>query len=325
MSGRRVLAGGAVVLVLALMGCGADAGGGGGSGDSSVDWEASTERVDGTGLVYAVDDVVHLGDGSTIDLRTEPAGFVLAGDGVYFVPVGDDADGDLRLATADGVDSTGARADASSLRTSPDGRFLAFIDDRTGAEDRFGTPVATAVVVDLAAGEEVLRSTDGMGDPEGDDDLADLYEDADGPAVLGVTGDTAYVDTPDGARAYDLADGQGREVPESQMPWVEDEQEDLVSPAGTWRIDNPLDGPPLLRPVAGGRAVVTSADGVESWAVTGWLDDETVVASGDPVGERWAPLTCRLPSGRCTRVPGTEGGALRSEDGLRLPGSSPAS
>lgn len=337
MTGRGSLCLSALSLVLLVAGCGDDPAQGG-------DWPASTDPVDGTGIVYYADGAVHLDHGSSIELGAEPAGFVVAGDGVYFVAqeegpqdggaqdggAQDDKDSapELLLATKDGVESTGAEADPGSLTASPDGRYLAFIDATTGAKDTYGTSVATAVVVDLVEGEELVRSTAGMGDPDGDDDLADLYEDASGPEILAVTEDEVYVATPDDYWVYDLEDGEGEVLPEPAVvtgaPWAEDE-DDGLNPSGTWRIRDPLDGPPQFEPVAGGRPVVTTSD-YGTWGVGSWLDDESVLTSGVGDPDAFDPraddtrvlLICRLPSGRCDPVPGTEGGVILPANGLRL-------
>lgn len=315
----------AVTLALVLAaGCGDDEGGGDGG------WPPSGDPVDATGPVYAVGDTVHLGDGSTIGLGDEPAQFLLAGDGVYFVPAtGDGLSGQLLRATPDGVTETGAEAEARSLRTSPDRTHLAFIDLTTGEEDQWGTPVATAVVVDLASGEEVVRTTEGMGDPDGDDDLFDLYEDADGPSIVAVTDEAAYVSTPtDGIWAYDLASGDGEKVADSgaevmDEPWYpslpQDSTAPVPNPSGTWSYVNPslLDDPPFFEP-ADGAPVTTRAD-LERWGLAGWLDDETALGiGGDAVGEVRVLVTCTVPTGRCTTVEGTEGGVQLPLDGLGL-------
>lgn len=306
-----------ILLALVLTGCGDDTDP---SGEGS--WPPSTDPVDRSGLVYATGDTVHLGDGSTIGTDSAIEQFVLAGDGVFYVPASDEGTtGPLLLATPDGVTDTGAEAESRSLTPSPDGRYLAFIDLTTGEQDSFGTPVAEAVVVDLATGEEVVRSADGMGDPTGDDDLRDLYEDASGPEVMAVTEDTAYVATPDGVRSYDLATGERERVgaPGEDLrdePWYPHDP-DRTNPAGTWTIEDHLDGPPTLVPTDGGRAVVTSAD-YESWQVFDWVDDETAYGFGTDDNVLHVLITCTLPTGRCELVPGTEDGAQLPTSGLDL-------
>jgi hypothetical protein len=315
-------AGTALALALALLlgGCGDDDPAPG-SGDGG--WTATEDPVDRSGLVWAADGVVHLGDGSTIDTGSDLEGYVVAGDGVYFVKATDDGgSGKIFHATPDGVDATGAYADARSLKPSADGRYLGFIDMTTGQEDGFGTPVATAVVVDLDQGKEVVRSTDGMGDPDGDDDLLDLYEDSDAPFVFGVTDDTAYIGTTDGAFAYDLASGEGTQVADTttdarDQDWYHQLNPDrATNPSGTWSILNRYDGrPPLLVPDHG-KPVAGDAP-FDVWGLDSWLDDSTAVGSAAPAEEGGTGvvlLTCVVPSGACTTVPGTEDGVLIPED-----------
>jgi hypothetical protein len=314
---RLVAAGLTAGLVLTLAACGDDP-----AADGADGWSRSTDPVDTTGLVYEVDGVVHLGDGTTIDLGADPEVWVLAGDGVYFVVESDATSGPIRLATPDGVEDTGGVAAARSLRVSPDGRHLAFLDMTTGEEDGYGTPVATAVVVNLVDGEEVVRSADGMGDPDGGDDLRDLYEDA-SLGILAVTDDTAYVDTTDdGILAYDLATGDAERVADDANELsTEDWYAALVSPgpitndAGTWTIQNRYDGgAPRLAPTSGHAVPARAPDGavLSFWSLVRWLDDSTAlgVADADRSEQSGSVLmTCTVPSGQCTFVPGTEGGA----------------
>ena len=65
----------------------------------------------------------------------------------------------------------------------------------------------STVVVDLAHGEVVIDDDAGMGDP--DDDLSDLYEDAE-PRVLGFEDDEFYVQTASGNEvlSWDVGSGE---------------------------------------------------------------------------------------------------------------------
>ena len=88
-----VLALGAVLLVGCGTGTGTGSGDGSGEGSgngggdqtgpsSAIAWPGSTRRLDTAGLVWALDGVVHLGDGTEIDTGRDTSQFVVAGDGV---------------------------------------------------------------------------------------------------------------------------------------------------------------------------------------------------------------------------------------------------
>ncbi|WP_248579637.1 hypothetical protein [Nocardioides sp. InS609-2] len=313
----------ASVLAAGLAGCADD------TPTTSETWPAVDDLVDTSGLVWAVDGVVHLGDGSTIDTGSTVTEYVVAGDGVWFRPDTPDDDGlaELRHATSSGVEGTRAHPHPSTLSTSPDGRFLAFLDRPQGADGP-----AEAVVVDLADGTELVRSRTGLGKDV--DDWADLYEEV--PiSVIGVSVDTAYVQAVDGVLAYDLATGQGSPAEVAQGGLSETDWYQQFSPtyplpnvAGTWAIRNPDDlaAPPELVP-ADGDPVSTRllpADGppvpggpaLERWWLDSWLDDATTVG-GTPAGTEQMPsspldvlITCTVPAGTCRPIPGTERGAL---------------
>ncbi|MDN4172293.1 hypothetical protein QWY28_05020 [Nocardioides sp. SOB77] len=310
----------AVAALLALGGCGED-GPAEEEPPAGARWTGAGDPVDPSGLVWAAGGTVHLGDGTVIETDQEIEAYVVAGDGAYVVPAGDreGPGADLLLATGDRVEQTGAVVDPDTLRTSPDGRYLAFIDPATGEQDEYGTPVATAVVVDLVAGEEVVRSAAGMGDT-GSDDLADLYEDAESPAVLGLTHTTAYVAGPDGVLAYDLPSGDRDELADSTSDVYDDDwftalrgEDALLSPSGTWRIVDPTDGSPVrLVPEDGGKAVVTRAP-YDVYELDSWLDETTAVG-GALEGESDVLLACTLPTGACGPLPGVPAGALLPVD-----------
>ncbi|MCR6032646.1 hypothetical protein GGQ22_14555 [Nocardioides sp. zg-579] len=310
-----------VTALLVLSGCGEDGSAAEPRTDGAAAWTGAAAPVDPSGLVWAADGAVHLGDGTVIDTEQQIEAYVVAGDGVYLVPAGDHEGpgAPLLLATEDRLEETGARVEPDTLRTSPDGRYLAFIDPATGEQDAFGTPVATAVVVDTVRGEEVVRSSEGMGDV-GEDDLADLYEDAESPEVLGLTDTTAYVAGPDGVRAHDLASGEGSVVADSASEVYDTDwfaalrgEDALTNPAGTWRIVDPTDGSPVrLVPEGGGAPVVTRSP-VDVYELDSWLDDETAVGGGLD-GETDLLLACTLPTGECAPPPGVPAGALLPVD-----------
>lgn len=315
-------AAGAAVLVLLLAACGDDSGTATGGDDAGTTWSGAADPLDTAGLVWAADGTVHLPDGSTIETEQDIAAYVVAAPGAYVVPADDDrSTGRLLLATPDGtIEETGAQVDPATLRTSPDGRYLAFVDPATGEQDEFGTPVGTVVVVDTVEGEEVVRSAEGMGDP-GTDDLADLYEDAEEPAVLGLTDTTAYVVGPDAVLAYDLATGErstaaGSASEAYDADWFAELRGEaaLTNPAGTWTVVNPDDGSPArLLPEGGGEPVVTRAPGGGVHELDSWLDDETVVG-GTLDGQTDVLIGCSLPRGTCEPLPGVPPGALLPVD-----------
>lgn len=314
---RRAGLAGLLLATAVLVGCDDEDPAGGGADGAS--WTRSEDPVDPTGLVWATEGIVRLGDDTTIDTGEEIESYVVAGDGIYFVPASPPG-AELMLATTDGVESTGAIADPATLRTSPDGRYLAFIDRTTGPDGGGDTPLATAVVVDLSEGEEVVRSSDAMGDP--DDDLRDDYEEQE-PTVFGLTDDTAYVGGPDGAISYELATGEGSPAADSigaaiEEDWYEDLRllDATTNPAGTWSIEVDFRGrPPRLVPTSG--EPVTTRAAYDEWVLNSWLDDDTAVGStGGADGV--VLLTCAVPTGACEPVPGTETGVLLPVDRLGL-------
>jgi hypothetical protein len=310
----------AVALVGAMAGC--DDGGTGPDEDPGPAWRASSAPVDPTGLVWAAGSTVHLADGTAIDTGRPLGPYVVAGDGVYFTSdTGKDGrpiDGGQRpsrlyLAEPDGtVSDTGA--DAFTLGASPDGRYLGFLDLTTGDQDRFGTPQAQAVVVDLQTGEEVVRSSAGMGDPE-DDDLAALYPEI----MLGiarVTDDTAYVDAVGDTYAYDLATGESELLPQGTEP-PGSARDDPQSPDGAWRIVAGKAGRDLLVSADGAR--VTPRAGTPRWDLEWWADERTVVgyAVSGPGGpdidedDSLALMACVVPTGDCEVFAETTGATVR--------------
>lgn len=317
----------ALALVVPLL---AGCGDGTGTDDpAAAGWPATRVEVELRGLAWAGGDgTMHLGDGSTLDAGGELRAFVLARGGAYVVGADDDT---LRRVGPDRSEDLPARPDPQSLTVSPDGRWLAFID-RTGRKDGFDTPLAEAVVVDLATGKEVLRSDAGMGDPA-TDDLTDLYEELE-PTVLGVDERRAYVLTTADLRAVDLRTGSVDVLGDAgtaltDQPWYAGLRPELVpdSPDGAWAIRPRAGAAPQL--VADAGTVVTTrltaADlGVDplapgagelSWTLDSWLDPTTAVGTAvrtDPYDGAGDPvlITCQVPSGTCAAVPGTEDGAL---------------
>jgi hypothetical protein len=307
------------------------------AGETAATWSSSTDPVRAGGLVWAADGVVHLGDGTTIDVGGPMTTYVVAGDGVYFTPAGSGEDGTehsnvttapLRFADSDGtVTETGLTVYVESLGSSEDRRYLGLVDATSGPEDSFSdTPLATAVVYDLASGERVVDTTDGMGDPD-EDDLAHDYQEV----YLGVrfpVADSALVEGLDDTRRYALPAGEG-EVVDPVDAGIRDPS-DPISPDGTWAIEDRGFGDRVVE--ADGEAVRLRI-GAPRWDLRWWLDEATVVGvavSGPGTGtkivadDRVALMTCQVPDGACGTVEETTGMALRfpvgsGEESLDLP------
>lgn len=285
-------------------------------------WAMSTDPVEAGGLVWASDGVVHLPDGSTVDVGGPITTYVVAGDGVYFTPAASEEDGaehsnvttgPLHFADREGtVTDTGTTVYVASLGSSPDGRYLGLVDATSGPEDRFsGQPQATAVVLDLTTGERVVDTTDGMGDPQ-EDDLARDYQEVD----LGVRfpdAGSAYVEGLDDL-LYALPSGDGKVV-DAATAGIRDAL-DPTSPSGEWAIeDRGLDD----RLVSEAGDAVRPTTGAPRWDLRWWLDDTTVVGiavSGPGRGTDVGPantavlVTCQVPDGSCSTVEGTGGKLL---------------
>lgn len=340
---RRRLAAALPLLALgpALAACGDDSGGG-----RDGAWPPASATVETRGLVWASGSTIHLGDGSTLDAGAPIRSYVVALGGAYVVPdTGSDDQPWPELVRVDGegTERLGVLPERDSLRPSPDGRHLAFLD-RSGERDQYDAPLAEAVVVDLETGEEVLRSSEGMGDPDSDD-LTDLYEDAT-PYVIGVDDEHAWIRTTGDIRSIELATGDVEEVDVADgitaEPWYDALSTDLVaeSPDGAWSI-RPVpfgeEGAPQLVP-ATGTPVTTRLTAAElgagpfagepddlSWSLDSWLDaTHAVGVAGITVnGERTSMLiTCSVPDGSCSAVPGSEDALLpvdRQDDGVLVP------
>lgn len=284
--------------------------------EETAAWATSTDPVEAGGLVWAVGGVVHLSDGTTIDVGGPITTYVVAGDGVYFTPAESDeagtehgnmTTGPLHFADRDGeVTDTGLTVYVESLGSSPDGRYLGLIDATSGPEDRFsGLRRATAIIVDLTTGARVVETADGMGDPEEDDldhDYPEVYLGVRFPDI-----GSAFVEGLGDFR-YSLPDGEGAPADAGVRS-----PSDPTSPDGAWTIrDRGFDDQ------------VTSREGEPTPIVTGtprrdlrwWLDDSTVVGiaiSGPGAGQDLGPdnastlVTCQVPEGSCTPVDATTG------------------
>lgn len=304
-------------------------------------WRSSDNPVgadDGLAWANTQSGEVHLPDGRTLDAEPPVRAFVLAGDGAYVI---DEQGREIVAVTEAGAKGTGAHAEG--LRASPDGRYLAFVDTQAGplfqSDPQGDVHLLTSVVVDLKTGDEVFRSTRGMGDPN-EDDLTDLYEDA-SYGVLGMTRETAWIEPATGdVLAIDLSTGEvttiaDRELSDAEKPWVRAplSPPTMGGPANadrTWGIyhvstpdpehsvDPAISFPHDELESADGTRMVPRVD-AENWSFDRWLDDTTVVGFAntgliDPDrAMEVVPssiVTCTVPSGSCTLVPDSDHAVL---------------
>ena len=302
--GRRVRTYAALAAAALLAGCDA---GGGSAVDDDAAWRTSTAPVETTGLAWAVDSTVHLPDGTTVDTREEIRAFLVAGDGVFFVPAdsgstdGPSVDAPLWFVTPGGEpEDTGLEVtERGGVAASPDGRFLAVLD----ADTDEGSAVMR--IFDLSTGE-VHDSADGM-DTSGIDDPVDHLLESE-VEILDVDDEQLTARVIEGEVTYDLATGAGTEVDGVEPT------DPLVSPDGAWRIDESTPLREVLVPESGDEVVPDT--GTDRWGLTSWLDDTTVVGYSvdgpgpdDRVGpgDELALLTCTVPQGACATVDGTAG------------------
>ncbi len=258
-------------------------------------------------VLWAVGDTIHVGD-RTVRTGGHVRAMVEANGRVYFVQGRSDV---VRVTDGGPPEPTGLRAD--ELSASGSGRYLGFLDTSDG------TPWST-VIVDLGSGEVVVHDDTGMGDP--DDDLPDLYEDAE-PRVLGFDGDELFVRTASGNRvmSWDPRTGErtdhgdeyffarpdpggGRTlsalVRRGRLVVPRDPyrstQRGHVSPDGSVAV-LPEGGRSQVFAVEGGRRLPTELPG-QHFILGGWTDAETAYGlafDGSPFGPHRVRLTtCRL-------------------------------
>lgn len=282
-----------------------DAGGGPADVDDDAAWRTSTAAVETAGLSWAVDSTVHLADGSTIDTGEPIRAFVVAGDGVFFVPgnEGEDdvlSDAPLWFVTPDGEpEDTGLEVTRDHFAASPDGRFLALLD----ADTDDGSAVMR--IFDLSTGK-LHDSEDGMDTSGIDDPVHHLLEME--VEILGIDDEQLTARVIEGDFVYDLATGEGTETDDVEPT------DPLVSPDGAWRIDESTPFREVLVSESGEEVVPDT--GTRRWGLTSWVDDTTVLGfsidgpgTGDQVGpdNSLAMMTCTVPDGACASVEGTQG------------------
>jgi len=200
-----------------------------------------------------------------------------------------------------------ATAECSSLTSygdpvvSPDGTHLGFLEASRGRRDAYGESRLTTVVLDLDSGEVLLATATGMGDPT-EDDLTDLYEDAE-PSFVGFTDDGSAVVRPA------AAPGPGDVV----LPLYDPEDPDASSPddddlveaqRGDLTVRDLPGGTVRLRP---GTARVVPVDGqVRSFDEEGRVSPDGRAVLTGPVGVP-AGLFAAAPGGLRQRFSGQQG------------------
>ncbi len=272
-----------------------------------ADLPAGPGRLTTDTVIWAVGDTIHVGD-QTLRAGATVRAMVAARGRVYLVQGRSDV---VRVTDGGRPRPTGFRAD--ELRASEDGRYLGFLDRSAGMP----WPV---VVVDLESGEVVVRDDTGMGDP--DEDLADLYEDAE-PRVLGFDDSELFVRTASGNEVMswdpltgtrtehgdqyyfpprDPGGGQalpalvrGGRLVVPQDPY-RSTQRGHMSPDGSVAV-MPVGDRSQVFAVRSGRALPVDLHG-RRLVVGGWTDVETaygVAFGASPFGPRRVRLvTCRL-------------------------------
>jgi hypothetical protein len=309
-----------------------------GSDEGALDWSKADNPVGAdSGLVWADARTgeVHLPDGSTLSADRSISSFVVAGKGAFVV---DRAKKDLVEVGPKGPRKTGIFVDHAPT-SSPDGRYLAFIDTKAGPKDEGGVHQLTSVVVDLKTGKEIFRSTRGMGNPD-KDDLGVLYENVTF-GVLGMTDTTAWIHT---AKAdilsIDLGSGKVTSAPadniqDEKNPWV---SRPLTPPTiggptnadRSWgiyhvsKMDRQLSTDPAVKfpydelESSDGTRIVPRVN-AKNWYFKQWVDDTTVVGfantgldNPDRIKHTMSRslLTCTVPDGDCTIVPDSENAIL---------------
>lgn len=147
-------------------------------------------------VIWAQGSTIHVGK-QTIDVAPlDVDEFVAARGGIYFTSHDQLWFTDLIRARQSGL----SRID--NVTISANRRYLGLIDYVHGPEDKYGTPLAAAVVYDLRTGDRVIHDATGMGSTRSDD-LQNLYEDA-GQAALGFDAENFYVATTGGTFAFPL-------------------------------------------------------------------------------------------------------------------------
>jgi len=295
---------GLVVLAtaVALAGCGSSDEG----GQAESDLPTDVGPLPTGSITWAIDETIHVGD-HEIAVRAPVRAMVGARGRIYYLAGRSDA-----VWVTDGGRNRRTHYETSELRTSPDGRYLGFLDHS------HGRPWST-VVVDLEAGEVVVDDDAGMGGP--DDDLADLYEDAQ-PRVLGFEGSELYVQAASGNEvlSWDAATGERTSHGSDFFFRTPDPGGGRLLPAlvkrgrlvvprdpyrsTQWGHQSP-DGAVTLQPTGDGTRVYAVESGEElpvdlggrHFLLGGWTDAGTAYGTafdGSPFGRPQRLVSCRL-------------------------------
>jgi hypothetical protein len=315
---------GTALLVLSLAvvaSCGSAELGGG----AKAAWPTASAPIDVQGVSWVKGTTFGDSTGPLFDVKPAPASFVVAGDGIYY-GTGDEsvqnqpgqrvyygAGQRMYYATAGGTTDLGKVGNPDTLKASPDGRWIAFID--------FGSGPAEAVVVDTTTGKEVLRTDKHMADENGGD-ASDLYAE-EPPGIPLITDDVVWIEAPHGYLEYKLASGDL--VDHGADPFRE-RGDQILSP---WWANRTEDGQGIwnqsrewnISDASNRGAQFVRKDGVQvrpqprgQYYLLGWIDDTT--AYGVRAGQL---VTCRAPKFACADVLGAAG------DGVLLPNGANAS
>jgi hypothetical protein len=257
-------------------------------------------------ITWATGDTIHVGD-RTITVGEPVHAMVGARGRIYYL-----AGRSETLWVTDGQKSRRTGYETDELRASRDGRYLGLFDHSRGM------PWST-VILDLSSGEVVVDDDAGMGDP--DDDLADLYEDAQ-PRVLGFEGDALHVRAASGNDVLSWDAGTGERTSHGSefffhtpdpgggrlLPALV-ERGRLVVPddpyrSTQWGHQSP-DGALTLQPTGRGTDVFAVESGEElpadlkgrTFLLGGWTDPDAaygIAFAGSPFGRRVRLVSCRL-------------------------------
>lgn len=299
----------ALAAVAALAGCADEES----SGNGDASWRTSTDPVTTSGVAWAAGSTVHLGDGTTIDTGDPVRVFVVAGDGVFFVPSESQEDvattsfssEPLWFASPAGeVSDTGLSVAGDGLLASPGGRHLALLEADHDSGD------ARMRLLDLESGEEVV-SQDGMDDGGSEDPVSHLLEAE--VQVRGIDDEQVRARGLEGEYVYELDTGEGRPLRDEEVV-ASGGADELESPDREWRIEKPEAGPDRILDSAG-TAVDLRVD-AERWNLSWWADATTAMGTtitGPGAGKATGPgdtvalLACTVPTGECTSFPETAG------------------
>lgn len=284
-----------------LAGCGSDE-----SGREKSDLPTDVGPLRTGSVTWAIEDTIHVGE-RAITVGAPVRAMVGARGRIYYLVGRSET-----VWVTDGEKSRRTGYQTAELRASRDGRYLGFFDQ---SDDR----PWSSVVVDLSSGEVVVDDDAGMGDP--DDDLADLYEDAE-PRVLGFVDDEFYVQAASGNEvlSWDVGTGERTNHGSDFFFRTPDPGGGRLLPAlvkrgrlvvpddpylsTQWGHQSP-DGAVTLQPNGDGTDVFAVESGEQltvdlkgrTFLLGGWTDDGTAYGTafnGSPFGRTQRLVSCRL-------------------------------